>query len=275
MWQNMSVDEYANLEIETGNTILKTEDIWWRQIRSFFYRPLLPYELYDHKYIKKVFNKLSLFQHAVPEGYPYNSFIRIIIFDRLQEYALTKLKSENRRKILKAQSNGVIISRITDLNKFVEKGFSVYLSFFKRTEYEYKKDRIVKEKFIQWGEHLFSHPKVVVLGSYIKEQLISIHISCLVNNVLMIESTINSNTALKLHTPDLVYHYYRENAAQLSDIKMIYCGTYAKKESINAFKIKRGAKVLSIPAYINMHPVILWSLKKINNTSFNHVIGEE
>ena len=43
LWERMSADEFAAVELALGGKVVKSGDVWWRQVRPFFYRPLLPY----------------------------------------------------------------------------------------------------------------------------------------------------------------------------------------------------------------------------------------
>ena len=171
------------------------------------------------------------------------------------------LKKGHRKKVKKALDNRLTVSRITDPNNFAENGFSVYRSFYDRTRYSYRKDRIEKDVFFQWAQLIFCYPEVMVIGIYLGKELISIEISCLVNDVLILKESINSDKALELHASDLAYHFYQENASKQRDIKAIYAGFLLREKNINRFKIERGARVINMPAYLHVHPMLLWLLK--------------
>jgi hypothetical protein len=43
--------------------------------------------------------------------------------------------------------------------------FKAYLSFYKRTGYNYRKDRVRREVFEQWYLNIINYPKVYVPGN--------------------------------------------------------------------------------------------------------------
>ena len=63
-WPPMSVERFAALEGAAGLKISKQSDIYWREVRPFFYRPLAPFCKYDPQKTKRQFRLLAAFQHA-------------------------------------------------------------------------------------------------------------------------------------------------------------------------------------------------------------------
>ena len=273
MWEQMSIDQYAELQRATGANVVRLDGTWWVQVRRFFYRPLLPFEIHDTQQMKLSFGSFSAFQHAVKNEHPHNSFLNLVIFDQLQSYNLMNLPKDKRKTVRRALKQNLTVSRVTDPEEFIEKAFPVYKSFYNRTKYAYKKDRIKRENFAQWGRLLYRSPGVVVLGAFSEEKMISVDISCLVEDTLILKSSINSDMALKLRAPELLLHFCRENAAKRPDIRTIYAGIYFQKEGINKFKIERGAQVVALPAYLHINPVLLWLFKIMRKNVYERLIG--
>jgi len=273
MWEGISIDQYAELERAIGATVGKLNGTWWVQVRRFFYRPLLPFEICDTQQVKPSFGSFAAFQYAVKNEQPHNSFLNLVIFDELKSYNLMNLPKDKRKMVRRALKENLTVSRVTDPEEFIEKAFPVYKSFYNRTKYAYKKDRISRENFAQWGRLLYRYPGVVVLGAFSEEKMISVDISCLVEDTLILKSSMNSDMALKLRAPELLLHFCRENAAKRPDIKLVYAGIWLHKEGINKFKIERGAQVVAFSAYLHINPVLLWLFKIMRKNVYERLIG--
>jgi len=272
MWQRMSIDEYAEFNRGMGVKVRQENGVWWQQPRTFFYRPVFPFLELTSRDVGEHPRCLGAVQHAVPQGEPSNSHMNFIIYEQPDSYKLSTLPKANKRKILKAYKR-VTIRPLLDQEEFIAQGYPVYLSFYERTHYSYKSDRRNPKIFAEWARALFRFPKVIVLGAYSQHKLLQIDISCLVEDTLFQLSSINSEEALELQAPELMLHTVRELAAKHGEIKRIFSGSLAQKESLDKFKIERGACVLIMPAYLHIHRGLLSLIKFTRKNLYDRLIG--
>ncbi len=107
MWETMTEEEFAGVEADSGSEVVRRRGIWWRRVRPFFYRPLLPFDPIDPSAAAGAFGPLTGYQHAVPEGAASDSRFNLLIWDRLPEYGLAAVSAHTRSKIKKAMENGM------------------------------------------------------------------------------------------------------------------------------------------------------------------------
>jgi hypothetical protein len=272
-WPSMTVERYAALERATKSKVVKTGDLWWRQVRPFLYRPLLPFKKYDLKKTRDSFNRFGAFQHGVEDGQPHNSYLNPIVFDQPRDYDLKKLRHGVQRHIKKALKNGVTISRIVDENEFVEFAYPCYRLFYERTKYAYDTSRTDKEGFARWAHTLFQFPETVVLGAFAGGELLSFEIACLVEDTLVLKTLVSSEKALKLAAPDVLLHTIRLSVSGQPKIRMIYDSLLSRSSNINGFYFSRGARVLALPAHLHMHSSLRWLVSKASQSAYGHLLG--
>lgn len=272
MWQRMSVDEYAEFNRALGVKVRKENGIWWQQQHPFFYRPLLPFTELSPRDRNGSLRGHGALQHAVPKGEPCNSYMNLVVYEQPDSYQLSGLAKNKRRRIGQAQQH-LEIRPMLDQGEFIAQGFPVYLSFYERTRYSYKSDRRDPKIFAKWAGTLFRFPQLVILGAYGQHKLLEIDVSCLVEDTLFLMTTINSDEAMELRTGDLLLHTIREHAAKHERIKHIFSGYLAQKESLNRFKIERGARVLVKPAYLHLHRGLLSLIKLARRGLYDRLVG--
>jgi len=273
-WPTMSIERYAALEQSLGANVLQLGDTWWVQIRPWFYRPLLPFKKYDADQVRQAtLHRRTVFQHAVMDGQPHNSYLNPIIFDDLHSYDPRTLHKKVRWDIRKALKNNVTVSRIVDETEFVESGYRVYVSFYERTKYNFDTSRRQKDGFSRWAHRLFQFHEAVVVGAFAGQELVSFEISCLVENTLIQKTTVHSEKALRLSAPDLLLHHTRSSVLEQSAIHRISEGMLARNQGINEYKISRGAKALALPAVLHIRPVILWLIRKASRSIYSRLHG--
>jgi hypothetical protein len=272
-WQSMTIDRYAAFERATGMKVVKIGDIWWHQVRSFLYRPLLPFKKYDIRKTRKDFNRIGAFQYGVEDGQACNSYLNPIIFDELHDYDMQKLAYSVRKHIKKAVKNDVTVSRITDEREFCEYAYPCYLSFYERTRYGFDRSRRTRDGFSRWSRTLFQFPEAVILGAFVGQELVSYEISCLVESTLFLKTLVNSDKALKLGAADLLLHTYRLWSRELPQIRAIYDSMLGQSAGINEYYLVRGARVLALPADLHMHPVLRWLIQKGHKKIYGRLLG--
>jgi hypothetical protein len=272
-WPSMSVDGYAAFERATGATVIKVGGVWWRQVRPWFYRPLLPFKRYDLKQTTESISKIGAFQHGVEEGQLSNSHLNPVVFDQVADYDMNRLRKNVRSQIKKALKGDVVVSRIIDEREFAETAYPVYLSFYERTKYSFNTSRREKDGFARWAHSVFQSPEAVVLGSYSGSELLSFEISCLVEGALILKTIVNSEKGLRLGVPDLVLHYTRTILCGQPEVDLIYDSMLTHGAGINEFKILRGARVLALPAFLHIHPALEWLIKKSSSSAYGRLLG--
>lgn len=268
----MSIDEYAEFNRAMGANLRQKNGVWWQQQHPFFYRPLFPFLELTSRDVDEHPRCLGAMQHAVPRGETCNSHMNFIVYEQPDSYKLSTLPKVNKRRILKTYKR-LTIRPILDQEEFTAQGYPVYLCFYKRTHFSYKSDRRNPRIFADWARSLFRFPKVVVLGAYSQNKLVQIDITCLVEDTLFYLDSINSGEALELQSPELMLHTIRDFAAKHEGIKCIYSGWLAQKESLNKFKIERGARVLVMPAYLHLHRGLLSLIKFARKSLYHRLIG--
>ena len=270
----MTIDQYAQLEQQTGIPVIKKGDIYWREVRPFFYRPLLPFETYPIEKTSELFPFWNMIQFPVEEESRANSALNMIVIDDIQAYSIETLHKDRRRDVRKAIKNGVTIKQIHDAESFIPEAYPVYLSFYGRTHYGHHKDRNERETFAKWVRTLTSFEDVYLLGAYLNNELTAILVYCIVDRILVGKSLINSEKSIHSRAPDLLLHYTREEIAKKANIDLIFTGMLLREQGINNFKLWRGAKILSLPAYLKMPFPAKPILKALKKAEYEFLIGK-
>jgi hypothetical protein len=273
MWEIMSEEEFAAVEEDSGNTVILRNGVWWRKVRPFFFRPLLPFKPCRPEALKGAFGPFTGTQHAVDPGQPFNSHFNILIWDRLQEYSLAAVSQHTRSKVRKAMENGVALNRVTDAGPFVREAFPVYQSFVSRTRYAFLSERRERADFEAWAGKLLSHPKLMILAAVHGERLVSFYISCRVGDWVVLKAAINSEASLGLHAPDLAIHNYREQASRIPEIRFLADSFFQEHDGVNTFKIRRGARVAAFPAMLRIPGAAGAFLKTFRKPDYRQLLG--
>jgi hypothetical protein len=272
-WQAMSVERYAAFEQATGVNVVRIGEIWWQQLRPFLYRPVLPFKKYDLTRVREGFDRVGVFQAAVEDRQSANSHLNPIVFERPEEYDPRELRDSGRKNLNKALKNPIAVRRITDEEQFSQLAYPVYLSFYDRTKYSFDNSRRKKAKFIRWAHTVFEFPEAVVLGAFMNQELVSFEIACVVEKALILKTLVTSDKGLKLNAPDLLLHHYRAIAREYNEIGLIYDGMLSANSGLNNYKIRRGAQVKALPAFLHFHPGLLWLVKKANSAAYERLRG--
>ena len=270
----MNIDAYAQLEQQTGIRLIKKGEIWWREVRPFFYRPLFPFGAYPVKETARLFPFWQMAQFPVAEKSQANSQLNMIVFDDIQSYSIGVLHKDRRRDIRKAIHNGVTIHQIREPEPFITQAYPVYLSFYGRTHYGYQKNRNEQKSFENWIRSLIAFDDVYLLGAYLNEELIAMLVYCIVDRILVGKSLINSEKSIRSRTPDLLIHYTREEIAKKANVDLVFTGMVVREPGINHFKLWRGAKILSLPSYLKMPIMAKPVLQTLKKAEYDFLIGE-
>jgi len=276
-WQQLSMDEFAQYRRGEWMKLVKIDGIWWAEVRPCFYRPLHPFREihpWSKRYPIKAF--LGGFLHAVPPDVKASTYINFHVYDNLPAYSLELLTS-NKRRLTRRALERFQVNPILDPEEFVESGYDIYKEFFSRTNYWYKRDRILKDNFKAWVANLFAFPKISKNGFYLDGKLVAIETSFRVENVIYADNLFSDNMSLKANVVDFVQHTLRESASR-TEAKYLFIGLPTGKQSLDSSKLEKGCKVLTIPSYCKINPFALCASKYIMRDSYNkllHTVGRE
>jgi hypothetical protein len=263
--QQLPLRDYAELQTRFGVKIVEHNGRFWCRIRPFFYRPLLPFEECDPSTIASPVKWPSGFQYVVSKGLPANSTMNFLMLDDLQNYSLLHL-NHKRRHIIKTAAMKFQVRRLTDPRDLREHGHKVYLSFYLRTRYAYKSDRIKKAVFNKWVDCLFSDARTIVLGGFGPQGLGAIATCYWVNTTLVWSTLICETEALRGKLGELMFHEFRLLAAQQSTIKEIFVRNYQGGNSLDHYYMLRGCHLVRKPAHLEIpspvQTLIRWVMPK-------------
>jgi hypothetical protein len=276
-WQRMTIEEFASFERRQGERIRQINGIYWRRVRPFFYRPLLPFQAYRPEAISPPsLSWFGGFQHAVPAGEKANSFLNMLLFEETEAYSLGDLHKQERRQIKRAAED-FTVSLVTDVNEFKVQAYRVYLSFYERTKYEYKSERRYEGNFSKWADSVFQNPKVIVLGAYKKNrELGAIEICHLVEDTLVGSTFFCETESLKMHVTGFMLHKMREAIAGCQAMKQIFIGNYkyAAVKGVDDFYLTRGCKLVRKPALLHINPLTAFFLKRFLPEQYARLSGK-
>ena len=273
-WKKMTIDRLAEYEKINGSNLVKCGNVWWREIRFLFYRPLNPFEILDSSGSNDCLPRLRLgYQHAVRDCHFANSCMNLLIFNNISEYSLKSLRHKRRNQIKRAEKH--ISIRLAERNiNFIQNAYQVYLDFYSRTRYKFFSKRRIREKFVIWLEDVFKYDEIVIHGAYLGNLLCAVNISYLVNNILFDASFFSSHEGLKFGSADMMWHIIRSDASTMAgDIKYIYEGGVTGKRSLDQSKIIRGCQILKIPTYLSMNKMIFRFFRVIAPNRFKKLTG--
>jgi hypothetical protein len=271
LWDTMNIDEFAAFQRTDGNNVVKSGDVWWVEIRPFFFRPLFPFTEIDpssHNYPLK--SLLGGVLHLAPSSRRANSRMHFFIYDDLQSYSLDAL-SNKRKKITMQGVDKFTLKEFKDVDQFVAVAYEVYLSFFSRTQYWYRSERTEKKFFEKWAATLFAQPKVVKVGAFCGDQLCGVEVSYRVGDVIVGDTLFSNELGKRLNVTDFILHRLREAAAK-TDASYFYLGLPSGVHSLDESKLIRGCKVMTRPALLKVNPVALSVAKVLMKSSYQKLL---
>jgi hypothetical protein len=270
-WEKMTVEEFATYRREEGMKLVKSDSIWWAEVRPCFFRPLFPFrEITPGSKRYPVKSILGGILHLVPPAVPTESCINFHVYDDLKNYSLDMLNGK-RRKVTRDSLSRFTIKPITDPDEFIEKGYEVYKIFFERTNYWYHNDRIDKDKFRIWAGKLYHHSKINKTGMYLSGKLCAVATSYRIEDVICGDYLFSDNEGLRANVVDFLMHILRESAA-CTDAKYFFSGLPTGVDSLDSSKTKKGCKLLRLPAYCKINPLALSVAKVLMKDSYRKLL---
>lgn len=274
MYERMSMDELAAYEADNGSRLYRDNGLWWQEVRPYFWRPLFPFRRVEADAVRiPLHRRLIGCQHLVGDERLANSRMNFIMIDEPGNYSPGYLPAKLRRLIRDAERHSEVRA-VTDPAEFATSAYPVYLSFYRRTLYGWRKDRTDRKKFQQWTAMLYRHPKLKILGCYARGTLNTVMISYFVEDVIFYATLFCTDEALKLHTSDLMLHKVREMAAQCPGAKYIYLGAAGARRGLDAFKLKRKCRLVSEPARFKLNPPAAFIMKRFLPIHYRRLKGE-
>jgi hypothetical protein len=252
----MSVNEYAALEYRLGANLVEVDRLWWRRTRFGFFRPLLPFTAFQPgTRTIPPFARFGGYQHLVPHEGEANSAIRYLVFDDLKGYTLENLEAHYRKNTRKGLSN-FEVRLIHDRDEFLSQGFRIYQSFYHRTRYGFRKDRLQTGGFESWAGVLFDNPKVWLLGAYGEGGLCGITVAYLVEDMIVSPTYFAETAALRLRVSEAMLHTLRSLAAECGVARWLFMGVAGSSATRDEFKESRGCRLITLPAFCRINPFI-------------------
>lgn len=273
-WAPMTVDEFAAFERILDPSVVKIKTRYWRRVRPFFYRPILPYQPYEpNRAIAPAPARLGGCQYVVPSPELANSRMDLLMFNQAGTYSLESL-DYNRKRQVKLAAKQLDIRPVADAREFKTSGHQAYLSFFERTRYDFGAERTNQGFFARWVDQLHQIPKLIILGCYHNNQLGAVSISQVIENTLLYSTFFCHADCLRLYASDLMLHHVREAAARSGQISQIFAGVYKGGNGLDDFYLLRGCDIVRAPARLQLNPLAAFILRRFLRHYYTRMCGE-
>ena len=270
----MTPTEHGRLEEALGERLVQRGGIFWRQVRPFFYRPLLLSQPVDEQTMQAPCGWPGGFQHVVCDPAHANSSMNFLVYERNCDYQLQKLDHEHRRVIKKAAQRFHV--RLVDvLPEFVEHGHRAYLSFYQRTGYRYMAERSDKAHFARWAERLMGASKAIVLGGYGAEGLTAVSVSYWVSDSLIYDTVFADADALKQGVGEVMLHELRRAVGLEPSISQVVVRSYQGGNNMDRYYLLRGARIARRPARFVVNAAACFTLRTFFPRAYAGLTGAQ
>jgi hypothetical protein len=256
-WHKFTAAEFAGSERDQGQAIVTLNAIHWRRVRPFFYRPHLPFQEFHPTVVTPpLLSHFGGCQFAVPPGVTPNSLLNVLLFENAGAYSLAALDAKRRWEVRSA-AKVFSIREIADVNAFKEEAFPIYLSFYERTEYGYKKERLDPVWFARWAESLF-RTKCLILGAFANEKLEAICVCRCVEDTVLYSTAFCSAQSLRQNVNSLLLHSVRQSVASQGQASRVFVGMYkfGAARGVDDFYLLRGCSLVRMPAVLRVNPLV-------------------
>lgn len=265
--------DFAQYQRLMGLKVVAAGNVYWHEVRPFFYRPLWPLqELRPDTVTPPLRSVLGGVQYAVPADVEANSALNFFVFDDLANYHVNTL-SRKPKKQVRLASKEFVVRAITDLGEFQAKGYPVYRSFYERTRYQVLSERKNEAYFRQWAAELFAIPNILVLGGYRGDELGGVGISFLIGDTINYAAVFCDTRALDGHLSDLMLHTIRESASATPHAKQILVGMFKGVQKLDDFKRLRGARLVRQRTLAKLNPFAETSLRMMFPQYYRKLLG--
>jgi hypothetical protein len=273
--RTMSLAEFGRSAQAEGQKVICDGGVWWREVRPFFARPLLPYRPAVPTTDLPWRYRLGGLQYAARPGETANSHIELIMFPAAG-YNLAALPHKRRWEVRAAERH-FSLRMYESASGFAEQAHPVYVDFFRRTRYGYRSDRLDRVGFDRWTDVLFGPGKANVLGAFAGGQLEAVGVLRAVEGTLHYSSFFARGSALRHHVASLMLHRAREMAAAAGDIVEVFAGVRktGADRTVDDFYLHRGAEIRRIPACLRLNPLAKFLLRGLAPERFRRLTGAE
>jgi hypothetical protein len=271
--QPMTLGEYAESQIRFGANVVCRGGHYWRQIRPFFYRPLLPVTAISSQAIARApISWPRGYQYVVEDGAPANSFMNFVMLDNLSAYRLENL-SQKRRQVIARAAKKFEVRPIANAPELKAQGHAVYLSFFQRTGYAYKAERVQKPAFDQWADDLFKSSKTLMIGGYNRGRLVAFSTWYWVERTLVYTTLVSETDAMREDIGELMFHEVRDLAGKQHGLDEIFLRNYQGGNSIDQYHLFRGAQLVRKPAQLCVPFPVLAAMRQFAPRKHELLLG--
>lgn len=270
----MSMAEYAAYERATGAVVVEAGGVFWRRVRPFFYRPLLPFlpvELSSVQPPRPA--RWCGWQSVVTDSARANSAMAFLMFQNAGNYCLDGLEKKRRWEVRTAKR--FFFVRPLACAEELYPAHEVFVEFQRRTGYRYRADRVNPHRFYEWAREVFRHPKLKVLGAFEGPRLQAVGIVLRVGDTVYYPTFFAATEALRHHVASLMLHAVRAVTAEQSGVRQVLAGMkkWGADASVDEFYLQRGAEVVTLPAYAWVHPIVGWCLKRLRPNLMQRILG--
>jgi hypothetical protein len=270
-----TIDDYAQACRREGQSLVKVDGIWWKAVRPFFYRPVIPFSPACSPLLPAR-ARWGAAQYASQNGAESpNSLLHYLAFTDAASYRLESLKAGRRWEVRSAQKR--FRPRVfANAEEFKATAHPVYVAFHRRSRYEYLAGRVQKEAFDRWSEATFSDPGLIAIGLWTDDGLGAASLSRIVDDTWIYSSFFSTTEALREHSASLMLHHVRELAAGVDGIRQVFGGMRKNGESgekVDAFYLHRGAQIVSVPTVLRFNPLARWLLARVKPSLLKQMQG--
>jgi len=268
----MTLSEFAEFERRNGARILAIGDQYWREVRPFFFQPLVLFQEFSSPAASVPFKaRLGGFQHALSTHGSSNSRIDLLMFTDIPGCLAKARKSGQIKKAIKHFR----IEESRDAESFAREAHPVYVDFHNRCGYGFFSERRELSVFAEWSRVLHANGKLLIYGLRDEQGIRGVSISYLVQRTLIFASSFADTASLKLGAPSLLLHHALEVAASRDDVDAVFATRRRPGKSLDDFYLCRGAVVVSKPAFLGLNPVTRALLKFAKPGEFRALVGLE
>jgi len=252
----LSIEELVIQDLRRGQKIHKHRNVWWREVKPFFYMPTWFLSTFKPEEARpNPFKSIGGYYHIVPEGSYTNGSICVMFVDQLSEYSLENLSNSRTRYNIRHGLRNVQICLVPELEHLLTDGYEVYLSWRHRIGRIYK-DRSNPILFRNWITNEYSLPNRLILGAYVDNRLIAFLMGYAVEDTAIMTMLFSHSEYHRLHPVDALFYSFILICKQHPGIKRVCAGLKGTRSTLNDFKNKHGFKEVIYPAYIKMNPLI-------------------
>jgi hypothetical protein len=273
-WKPIATEHFIAFQRLMGLKIVEVDGNYWCEVRPFFYRPLPVSRIVPHGSPSVPSgSKFCGAQYAVDSTAHANSYLNRLAFENKPGYSLDSLQRNWKRKVRLAAKE-LVIQPIPTAIEFTREAHSAYLSFYERTRYDVRTERRDPAYFAGWSDALYRIPNILILGGFRGGKLGGVSLSLLLNRTLFYSTFFCDDDSLGRHLPDLMLHTIRESASASPAIDEIYASMYKGGLGLDAFYLKRGAKIVQQPAHLKLNPLVRFVLQQMFPRQYAQILGQ-